>query len=105
MGRDIYSILVPKDLRVQINNKKCIIEDRDTIELLSLEKEPNNVEYIDEFMIEVIRPDNEIENLEKLIYLEFLLNGKISTLKMNLSAFQEILNQIMKLLIQMNLNY
>ena len=42
---DMLSIVVDVDYRIKVNNKKCIIQERDEIELLSLEKEPNQVEY------------------------------------------------------------
>ena len=68
---DTYSILVPKNLRVQNNNKICIIQERDEIQLLSLEKEKNNIEYIDEILIEgYIKQDNEIQLIDQMEILK-----------------------------------
>ena len=64
---DYLSIIVDQKLKAERNNLKCIIQERDAIELLSLEKESNNVEYIDEILIEGFdRPNNEIQLIDQI---------------------------------------
>ena len=54
-------------MKAQRNVKKCEVSERDAIQLLSLEKEPDKVEYIDEILIEGFdRPENEIQLIEQM---------------------------------------
>ena len=68
---DYLTILVDQNLRIQRKLANCQIQERDAIELLSLEKESNNVEYIDEILIEGFdKPENEIQLIDQMEILK-----------------------------------
>ena len=68
---DYLSIEVDQTLRSKKRLAQLIVEERDSVELLSKEKEPLQTEYVDELFIEkAAKPENEIQLIDQMEILK-----------------------------------